>query len=89
MVNFCLTTNRIILLWFFTAVFGMKDIRRIRSESIIPLFYDDRFIGSLNLGSNDPLRYEDGAATDYIKRLAQLLSLAFSNIYLKSSPVKT
>ncbi len=64
--------------------FDVKAVRRIRSEALIPLHYGNGFIGSLNLGSNDPLRYQEGAATDYLNRLARMTTLSIYNVYLKS-----
>lgn len=64
--------------------FGMRVFRRLRSEALVPLFYHDDFIGSLNLGSNDPFRYqEDATSTDYLKRFARVLSLSFAVLKLK------
>jgi uncharacterized protein YigA (DUF484 family) len=64
--------------------FGMKQFRRIKSEAIIPLYHEKEFLGSLNLGSNNPIRYQKETATDYLKRLAQILSLALAVIKLKN-----
>ncbi len=64
--------------------FGMKLFRRIRSQAFAPLFYGDNFIGSLNLGSNEKLRYREKDGADFLKRLAQVISLAVVNIELKS-----
>ena len=58
--------------------FGIRYCKRIRSEAIIPLFHEEQFLGSLNLGSNNPIRYKQGTATDYLKRFAWILSLALA-----------
>lgn len=58
--------------------FGIRHFKRVRSEAIIPLFHEERFLGSLNLGSNNPIRYKEGTATDYLKRFAWILSLALA-----------
>ena len=63
--------------------FGIRDLRRIRSEALVPLVYGNRVIGSLNLGSNDPVRYSEGNATDYLRRLAQVIALAIVNLRLR------
>ncbi len=63
--------------------FGIRELRRIRSEALIPLVYGNRVIGSVNLGSNDPQRYSEGNATDYLRRLAQVTALALANLQLK------
>lgn len=58
--------------------FGIRYFKRIRSEAIVPLFHEEQFLGSLNLGSNNPIRYKEGTATDYLKRFAWILSLALA-----------
>ncbi|MBI5177810.1 MAG: DUF484 family protein [Nitrospinae bacterium] len=63
--------------------FGIRELKRIRSEALIPLVYDGAYVGTLNLGSNDPVRYQEGAATDYLRRLAQILALALVNLRLR------
>ena len=63
--------------------FSLRELRRIHSEALVPLFYADEFQGSLNLGSNDSDRYAEGVATDYLRRLAHLTSLALANLRLK------
>lgn len=63
--------------------FPLKELRRVHSEALTPLFYDGEFLGSINLGSNDPDRYAEGVATDYLRRLAHLASLALANLRLK------
>lgn len=64
-------------------MFGMKHFRRVRSEAIIPLFHDSEYLGSLNLGCKNPLRYQEGTATDYLRRLGQILSLSLAFMKLK------
>jgi uncharacterized protein YigA (DUF484 family) len=63
--------------------FSLRELRRIHSEALTPLFYDGEYLGSINLGSNDPDRYAEGVATDYLRRLAHLTSLALANLRLK------
>ena len=65
-------------------LFGMKHFRRVRSEAIIPLWYETEILGSLNLGCKNPLRYQEGTATDYLKRLGQILSLSLALMKLKN-----
>ncbi len=69
--------------------FGIRELRRIRSEALIPLVYGNRVIGSLNLGSNDPVRYSEGNATDYLRRLAQVTALAMVNLRLRHTQGET
>ncbi len=63
--------------------FSLREYRRIHSEALVPLFYADEHQGSINLGSNDPDRYAEGVATDYLRRLAHLTSLALANLRLR------
>ena len=65
-------------------LFGMKHFRRVRSEAIIPLWCEAEILGSLNLGCKNPLRYQEGTATDYLKRLGQILSLTLALMKLKN-----
>ncbi|MBI3581740.1 MAG: DUF484 family protein [Nitrospinae bacterium] len=63
--------------------FPVRELRRVHSEALVPLFYADEHQGSINLGSNDPDRYAEGVATDYLRRLAHLTSLALANLRLR------
>ncbi len=63
--------------------FPVRELRRVHSEALTPLFYDGEYLGSINLGSNDPDRYSEGVATDYLRRLAHLTSLALANLRLR------
>jgi uncharacterized protein YigA (DUF484 family) len=65
-------------------LFGMKHFRRVRSEAIIPLCHETEILGSLNLGCKNPLRYQEGTATDYLRRLGQILSLTLALMKLKN-----
>lgn len=64
-------------------LFGMKHFRRVRSEAIVPLYHEKELLGSLNLGCKNPLRYQEGTATDYLRRLGQILSLTLALMKLK------
>lgn len=68
--------------------FCLRELRRIHSEALTPLFYNNERIGSINLGSNDPDRYAEGVATDYLRRLAHLTSLALVNLRLRHEVAK-
>ncbi|MFQ5431054.1 MAG: hypothetical protein ACE5EN_00945 [Nitrospinota bacterium] len=69
-------------------LFGMKHFRRVRSEAIVPLYHEEEFMGSLNLGCKNPLRYQEGTATDYLRRLGQILSLTLALMKLKNRKMK-
>lgn len=49
------------------------------SIAVIPLYRRGRFLGSLNLGSIDPDRFSPTMATDFIERLACVLSVCLEN----------
>jgi len=67
--------------------FGMRYYRRIRSQAFTPLIYGGELLGSLNLGSNERLRYREHDGVDFLKRLSQTLSLSLANMELKISDV--
>jgi diguanylate cyclase (GGDEF)-like protein len=48
--------------------------------ALLPLARAGRLIGSLNLGSSDPARYEPGAATDFLQRLAMIVAVCLENV---------
>jgi len=68
--------------------FGMKNYRRIRSQAIVPLYYSDEVLGTLNLGSNDGKRYRKNDSVDFLTRLGQMLSLAIVNLELRENMAK-
>lgn len=47
----------------------------IASVALLPLLRGDELIGSLNLGSSLPERYEGGVATDFLDRLAAIAAV--------------
>jgi len=47
---------------------------------LLPLARSRKLIGSLNLGSNDPARYEPGAATDFLERLSMIVGVCLENV---------
>ncbi len=67
--------------------FSIRELKRIRSEALIPLVHGGAYVGSMNLGSNDPVRYQEGAATDYLRRLAQVVSLSIVILRVKQQEV--
>lgn len=52
---------------------------RIKSSAIIPLVRQGRLIGSLNLGSHDNGRFHYQAGTDFLERLAAIVSICIEN----------
>jgi len=52
---------------------------RLRSVALLPLVRHGRFIGSLNLGSKDPRRFDSSAGTDLLERLAGIVAICLEN----------
>lgn len=52
---------------------------RAQSIALLPLVRYGELIGSLNLGSNDPERFIDGSATDFLQRLATIVAICLEN----------
>jgi len=68
--------------------FGMTNYRRIRSQAIVPLYFSDDILGTLNLGCNDGKRYRKNDSVDFLTRLGQMLSLAIVNLELREKMAK-
>lgn len=51
----------------------------LRSVALVPLVRRGRLIGSLNLGSNDLKRFQKTTSTDFLQRLAAVISICFEN----------
>jgi diguanylate cyclase (GGDEF)-like protein len=49
------------------------------SVALLPLVRYGELIGSLNLGSKDGTRYVEGAATDFLQRLATVVAICLEN----------
>ncbi len=50
-----------------------------QSIALLPLVRYGELIGSLNLGSNDPERFIEGSATDFLQRLATIVAICLEN----------
>ena len=50
-----------------------------RSIAVLPLARRGRVMGSLNLGSQDPYRFANGARTDFLSRLAAVAGICIEN----------
>jgi diguanylate cyclase (GGDEF)-like protein len=50
-----------------------------RSIALLPLVRYGNLIGSLNLGSEDGSRFVEGAATDFLQRLATIVAICLEN----------
>ncbi|MDT8383501.1 MAG: DUF484 family protein [Gammaproteobacteria bacterium] len=51
----------------------------VRSVALLPLVRYGNLIGSLNLGSEQETRYVEGAATDFLQRLATVVAICLEN----------
>lgn len=52
---------------------------KVRSVALLPLVRYGNLIGSLNLGSSQETRYIEGAATDFLQRLATVVAICLEN----------
>jgi len=48
------------------------------SVALLPLVHRSKYIGSLNLGSNDPERFTAQSSTDFLERLASLVAVCLA-----------
>jgi two-component system cell cycle response regulator len=51
----------------------------VASVALLPLIRQGRVMGSLNLGSTNPHRYESGCATDFLERLAEIVAVCLES----------
>jgi len=51
----------------------------VKSVALLPLVRYGNLIGSLNLGSKETSRYVEGAATDFLQRLATVVAICLEN----------
>jgi uncharacterized protein YigA (DUF484 family) len=56
-----------------------KDTITPRSVALLPLVRYGNLIGSLNLGSENGSRFVEGAATDFLQRLATIVAICLEN----------
>lgn len=56
-----------------------NDDSRARCVALLPLVRYGELIGSLNLGSNNPERFVEGSATDFLQRLATIVAICLEN----------
>ncbi|MCF6255131.1 MAG: sensor domain-containing diguanylate cyclase [Gammaproteobacteria bacterium] len=56
-----------------------ENTTRLHSVALLPLVRYGKVIGSLNLGSTQEGRYLDGAATDFLQRLATVVAICVEN----------
>jgi len=56
-----------------------KSTSTPRSIALLPLVRYGNLIGSLNLGSEDGSRFIEGAATDFLQRLATIVAICLEN----------
>lgn len=51
----------------------------LQSVALVPLVRQGRLIGSLNLGSHEADRFQESNSTDFLQRLAAIISICFEN----------
>ena len=52
----------------------------LRSVALVPLLRNKRLIGSLNLGSVDPLRFTPALGTEFIEHMASIIAICLENV---------
>jgi len=50
------------------------------SVAVVPLLRHHRLIGTLNLGSNDPVRFMPNMSTDFIEHMASIVAICVENV---------
>jgi diguanylate cyclase (GGDEF)-like protein len=53
--------------------------RNVASAALLPLIRQDRMIGSLNMGSDEPNRFTESHATDFLQHLAIIAAFSLEN----------
>jgi len=64
-------------------LFPVKQLKKVRSEAVIPLLCDKKVVGTVNLGDPSPERFLDGLGTTFLKRLSLTLSNHLEKMYWK------
>jgi two-component system cell cycle response regulator len=57
--------------------------RPLASVAVLPLTRGERELGSLNLGSADPYRFQAGAAADFLEHLAAVMAVCIENTVIQ------
>jgi diguanylate cyclase (GGDEF)-like protein len=52
----------------------------LQSVALVPLLRNRRLIGSLNLGSRDPVRFTPALGTDFIEHMASIIAICLENV---------
>jgi two-component system cell cycle response regulator len=52
----------------------------LQSIALVPLLRNKRLIGSLNLGSLDPVRFTPAMGTDFIEHMASIIAICLENV---------
>jgi two-component system cell cycle response regulator len=52
----------------------------LQSIALVPLLRNKRIIGSLNLGSIDPVRFTPALGTDFIEHMASIIAICLENV---------
>lgn len=57
-----------------------QPLAGLQSVALVPLLRNKRLIGSLNLGSLDPVRFSAALGTDFIKHMASIIAICLENV---------
>ena len=52
----------------------------LQSIALVPLLRNKRLIGSLNLGSLDPVRFTPAMGTDFVEHMASIIAICLENV---------
>ena len=52
----------------------------LQSIALVPLLRNKRLIGSLNLGSLDPVRFTPSMGTDFVEHMASIIAICLENV---------
>ena len=52
----------------------------LQSIALVPLLRNKRLIGSLNLGSFDPVRFTPAMGTDFVEHMASIIAICLENV---------
>lgn len=61
------------------------NMSSLNSVAILPLFRQDKFIGTLNLGSRSPDRFQADMATQFLQHLSAVISACIENARLQEN----
>ena len=65
-------------------VFGCNsgNDQAIKSEALIPIVAQEKMVGAIAFGSNNPFHFHDGLGTEFLERMADKVAISINNILL-------